>query len=413
ARDFIRDSKNSGKPFFAYVATNAPHGPMHAPQHLGDQYLKALQDSGRKPNVSLAHFYGMIANIDDNVGRMRRFLEEEGLTNNTIFIFSTDNGTSSGGGVFNAGMRGRKGSEYDGGHRVPFFVHWPQGGLTGGRDISKITAHVDVVPTLLDLCSLDAPTNVKFDGRSIRPLLEDKGDLTQWPDRILVTDSQRVKDPIKWRKSAVMTDQWRLINGKELFDIDKDPGQQKNVADANPAVVKRLTDFYEAWWAELLPTFANETPIYLGHPAENPARLTAHDWITTGSTPWHQGMIRAGMNGKRTRGFWNVNVHQAGEYEITLRRWPRSVDAKLGDALPAGDDVPGVTALRARPGVAIDIVSASVRIGDQESTIAVKPTDSQAVLRLMLPEGRAQMFATFQTSDGTEYGGYYAYVQRK
>ncbi|MEL7335379.1 MAG: arylsulfatase, partial [Planctomycetota bacterium] len=262
ARDFIRDSKNSGKPFFAYVATNAPHGPMHAPQHLGDQYLKALQDSGRKPNVSLAHFYGMIANIDDNVGRMRRFLEEEGLTNNTIFIFSTDNGTSSGGGVFNAGMRGRKGSEYDGGHRVPFFVHWPQGGLTGGRDISKITAHVDVVPTLLDLCSLDAPTNVKFDGRSIRPLLEDKGDLTQWPDRILVTDSQRVKDPIKWRKSAVMTDQWRLINGKELFDIDKDPGQQKNVADANPAVVKRLTDFYEAWWAELLPTFANETPIY-------------------------------------------------------------------------------------------------------------------------------------------------------
>ena len=175
----------------------------------------------------------MIANIDDNVGKLRRFLDQQGLSDNTLFIFTTDNGTSSGGKVFNAGMRGQKGSEYDGGHRVPFFAHWPQGKLTGGRDIEPVTAHVDVLPTLLDLCRIDKHPDVRFDGRSIAPLFRGDKEM-EWGDRILVTDSQRVKDPIKWRKSAVMTDRWRLVNGKQLFDMKNDPGQKKDVAAGKP-----------------------------------------------------------------------------------------------------------------------------------------------------------------------------------
>ena len=143
----------------------------------------------------------MIANIDDNVGEFRKFLDDEGLTENTIFIFTTDNGTSSGAGVFNDGMRGKKGSQYDGGHRVPLFLHWPEGKLTGGYDVEPITSYVDVVPTLIDLCELQAPEGVKFDGTSIKPLLNGVTP-KDWPDRMLVTDSQRVKDPIKWKSSV-------------------------------------------------------------------------------------------------------------------------------------------------------------------------------------------------------------------
>ncbi len=319
AKRFIQEQKEQGKPFLAYIATNAPHGPMHSPIASSKPY----EDQG----VNLANFYGMIANIDDNVGKLRSFLRDEGLERNTIFIFTTDNGTSSGARVFNSGMRGQKGSPYDGGHRVPFFIHWPEGGFTGGRDVSPITAHVDVLPTLIDLCGVASPQGVKFDGRSIAPLL--RGEDGAWPDRILITDSQRVKDPIKWRQSAVMTSQWRLVNQTELYDMREDPGQTTNVAGSHPQVVRRLVNFYEAWWKELEPTFANETAIYLGHPAENPARLTSHDWITTGSTPWNQSHVRQAMNGEKNTGYWNVNVVEAGQYEVRLRRWPLETDQPL------------------------------------------------------------------------------------
>jgi len=404
ARKFIKARKTAGQPFFAYIATNAPHGPMHSPEAFSQPYGKL--------NVGLQNFYGMIANIDHNVGQLRRFLEAEGLTENTIFIFTTDNGTSSGDRVFNSGMRGKKGSEYDGGHRVPFFVHWPAGGLTGGRDVEQITSYVDIVPTLAELCDVPTPDNVRFDGLSLVNPLRGIEEET-WPDRILVTDSQRVKDPIKWRKSAVMTSRWRLNNGKELYDIKADPGQKKNVAEGHPAVVRRLTDFYDAWWTELLPTFSQDAAIYLGHPAENPATLTCHDWITTGTTPWYQASVRGAMTGERNTGFWNVNVVADGEYEIELRRWPREIDKPLNAPLPPGADVPGAKPFRARPGKAIAIVTAEVQTGDQPTAAKpVQPGSHAVTFRLPLKAGRARLAARFLTADGTVYGSYYCYVKK-
>lgn len=401
AKRFIRAQKKAKKPFLAYIATNAPHGPMHSPP----QDSKPYSDQ----NVNLANFFGMIANIDRNVGQLRQFLDDEGLTENTIFIFTTDNGSSSGDRVFNAGMRGRKGSEYDGGHRVPFFIHWPAGDLTQPRDISTLTAHVDVVPTLLDLCDVDPPANIRFDGTSLRPLLDGKSD--QWPERILVTDSQRVKDPIKWRKSSVMTDRWRLINGKELYDMNVDPGQKADVASAHPEVVKRLTDFYDAWWAELEPTFAADCPIYLGHPRENPARLTSHDWITTGSTPWNQSMVRAGQAGPNVTGFWYVTVYKEGAYEIALRRWPAESGAKIRAALEPGADVPGVKPYRARVGVPISAVKATISIAGVEREMEVPQDAEQVVFRVRLPQGKSKLNARFFDQSGKEFGAYYAYVK--
>ncbi len=409
ATDFIKEQAAAGKPFLAYVSTNAPHGPMHAPEASAKPYL-ALGGS----KLGLAHFYGMIANIDDNVGRLREFLSEEGLAENTIFIFTTDNGSSSGSKVHNAGMRGNKGSEYDGGHRVPFLVRWPAGGLVGGRDVSELTAHVDVLPTLIDLCGVAAPGGVRFDGVSLVPLLRELGDGGEaWPDRILVTDSQRVKDPIKWRKSAVMTSRWRLINGRELYDIKVDPGQQSDVALQNSQVVERLTNFYDSWWADLLPSFSEDTAIYLGHPRDNPARLTSHDWITTGSTPWNQAHIRRALNGDKNTGFWNVKVFEAGDYEVRLRRWPEESGAAIDAALPPGADVPGVKAFRTAAGKRIEAVSARLNIGEISMAADVAPGAQEVIFNVRLEPGKMRMAALFSTRDGEDFGAYYAYVRKK
>ena len=404
AKRFISRVKDDEKPFFVYLCTNAPHGPMHSPKKSSKPYAKQ--------GVNVANFFGMISNIDDNVGAMRAFLDKEGLTENTIFIFTTDNGTSTGANVHNNGMRGRKGSEYDGGHRVPFFIHWPKGGLTQGRNVDMITSYVDIVPTLIDYCNVPAPKGVKFDGVNIRPLIEGKA--KNWKDRILVTDSQRVRDPIKWRKSAVMTDQWRLVNGKELYDINSDPGQKQDIASAHPAVVSRLTRFYDAWWKEIVPTFGKPTAIYLGAdaPLANPVTLTCHDWIADGSTPWNQRHIRNAEKKPANTGFWAVDVKRKGSYTVELRRWPKEADRGITASLKAGADVPGVTPFRAVPGRSFAAVKAHLKLGGQELTLPVTPGAHSVTFKLNLEPGRDQLWAKFTDAKGTPMGAFYAYVTK-
>jgi arylsulfatase B len=240
-----------------------------------------------------------------------------------------------------------------------------------------------------------------------------EGRAQDWPDRILVTDSQRVKDPVKWKQSAVMTSRWRLINGVELYDMDADPGQEHDVAAFNPEPVERLKNFYEEWWSELEPTFADDAAIHLGRPSANPVYLTAHDWITEQSAPWNQALIREAMAGAENTGYWNVEVFEEGEYEFRLRRWPENVDAAIGAALPAGQDVPGVQAFRARPGKAIAVTLASIEIGGQKGDQAVGPEDREAAFRLRLNPGRARLSTRFHTADGQELGAYFVSVWKQ
>ena len=189
ATQFIDKSVEQKKPFFVYLPTNVPHGPTICPPADSTPYAN---DKTRKPQK----YCGMIANVDENVGKLRAHLKERGLADNTIFIFTTDNGAAAGTCLFNAGMRGNKLSSYDGGHRVPFFMHWPVGGFDKEQRIETLTAHIDVFPTMLDLCGLETPEGVKMDGTSLRPLLE-KGDHSDWPDRIIMTDSQKLELPRK------------------------------------------------------------------------------------------------------------------------------------------------------------------------------------------------------------------------
>ena len=431
AHRFIRENAAKKQPFFAYISTNAPHGPLHTPQKYMDMYPD--QPKG------IAAFFGMITNIDDNVGTTRTLLRELGIERDTLFIFTTDNGTAYGARIFNAGMRGAKGSEYDGGHRVPLIAHWPAGGWNS-KHTSDILCHaVDIVPTLLDITGAKPPEGLKFDGISIRALLDPKGKTDNWPDRMLITDSQRVRDPIKWKQTAVMSQQWRLINGKELYEIKKDPGQKNNVASDHPGQVAKMKAFYDAWWSELEPTFAQTTEIHLGHPDHPVVSLTGHDWIQQGLPPWNQRHVRqaAGLgtgkqetgkqgagkdkntkaNSSRSihRGHWAVKVVSAGEYVVSMRRWPVEADQPIVSALPAGEDVPGADKpFRAHAGVAVAATRATLRIdGRDVESKPVTAEDKQISFTVELKVGSYELSPVFITAQGDEVGAYYAVVTRK
>jgi arylsulfatase A-like enzyme len=371
---------NKDRPFFCYLPTNAPHGPFR----VLDKYSRPYMGKGVKHL-----FCGMIANIDENMGRLMNKLTELGVEDNTILIFMTDNGTS--GGRFNPQMRGSKGSEYDGGHRVPFFIRWPGGGIGGGVDIERLTAHIDVLPTLIELCQLKEPAGVKFDGDSVVKLVT--GAAEGWPDRTIITDSQRVEFPIKWHKSSVMTDRWRLVNGKELYDKKTDPGQRKDIADKHPDVVATLRTRYDNWWADTSKRFLEYCRIIIGSDEENPSVLTSHDWHKHG--PWNQIQIR---KAQKQNSFWAVEVAGDGEYEIELRRWPREADAPITAAIEGGQ--------------AISATTARLKIAGFDQTKPI-PNNAKAVtFQVKLKAGKGKLQTWFIDEDGQSRGAYYVYVKR-
>ncbi len=379
---------NRGRPFFAYVPTNAPHGPFN----VAEKYSKLYRDN---PDVPNAAFYGMITNIDENIGRLVEELDELGIAENTILIFTTDNGTAAGfrgAKGFNAGMRGTKGSLYEGGHRVPCFLRWPKGGLVGPRDVDVLAAHVDMLPTLIDLCRLKRPEGARFDGISLAPLLT--GGAERLPQReIFVQFRQSADPPEKW-KAAVLTERWRLVGGKELYDVDADFGQEKDVAKRHPNVVERLRKAYETWWNEVSPAFDSYCEIVLGADEENPARLTGFDWHTR--SPWNQGAIRAGVV---ANGFWAVEIVRDGTYEFTLRRWPAEVDAPITAAIPGGK--------------AIAATTARLKIGELDLNKPI-PQDAAAVtFRVDLKAGKTKLQTwLLDDASGQSRGAYYVEVRK-
>jgi len=383
AMKFIEANKD--RPFFCYLPTNAPHGPYN----VAEKYSKPYRDKGVETRQ--ANFYGMITNIDENMGRLMRLLRRLELVRNTIVIFMTDNGTS---GAYSAGMRGKKGSEYDGGHRVPFFIRWPRGGLKGGRDVDRLTAHIDVLPTLIELCGLKKPEGVKFDGTSLAGLL--RGGVSDWPDRTLLVHSQRIEHPEKWRKSAVMTDRWRLVNGKELYDVKADPGQENDIAGDNPQLVERLRSSYEEWWGGISERFDGYCEIIIGsdEAASASCRLMSHDWHSP-NPAWSQGSVRSGS---KANGFWAVEVARDGTYEFSLRRWPVEVDKPITAAIAGGK--------------AIGATKARLKVGDVDVSKAIAEGAHAVTFHVELKAGKTRLQTWFMDDNGASRGAYYVYVKR-
>ncbi len=420
ALDFIDENRN--RPFFAYIPTNAPHGPFH----VDSTYIRMYREY---ENIN-ANFYGMITNIDDNVGRLMQKLEELKLADNTLLIFMTDNGTARGvsfdeegnvKGGYNSNMRGTKGSQYEGGHRVPCFLRWPDKGIKGGKDVDALTAHVDLLPTLIQLLELNPPRTVEYDGASIVELLEGNTEDTKWSDRVLITDTQRAELPTKWKKSATMMDKWRLINGKELYDLREDPGQRNDISEQHPFLVANLTAAYENWWSGIELGFDEYTRAVLGPASGETVILYSHDWHEaennlgepnisgegSHTTPWNHHHIR---NGILVNGYWTVEVAQSGTFNFELRRWPEELDLSITAGTPEKAAVPG-----GRPfpeGKALDIIGARIKVGEKEASQKLEDSAKKATFQMNLEEGKTQIKTWFEGENDVRLGAYYVYATR-
>jgi len=285
ATDWMDAERRAGKPFFAYISTNTPHSPYIARPEDAAVY----EDSAPTPQI--AHFYGMIHNIDENIGRVLAKLAEWGIDRETLVIFMNDNGTAAGEPVFNAGMNGKKGSPWIGGTRASSFWRWP-GTVTPGTS-SALTAHIDVFPTLAEIAGAMVSATVKgqIEGRSLAPLLQNPG--ADWPDRHLITHVGRwpkFADPneSKFRMAAVRNSRWSMVSergGREpdwkLFDLAADYGQQNDVAARHPEVVGELSAAFDTWWDACGPLMVNENVV---GPKLNPFAVRYWDQFGGGPT---------------------------------------------------------------------------------------------------------------------------------
>ncbi len=320
---------NRSRPFFTYLAFNAPHTPLEVPEKYYQTYrqmglnVKDFPSSGHPlpqgfdPETT-ARIYGMVENIDENVGRLLRKLDELNLSERTVVVFLTDNGPQQA--RYNAGMLQRKGNTHEGGIRVPCFVRWP-GQFAAGHTVDRIAAHIDLTPTLLEIVGAKKPAAVKLDGVSLLPLL--KNEAVSWPDRTLFFQWHRGDVPELYRAFAARSQQYKLVqpNGSgdgpasstpvfKLYDMARDPLEMHHIAETQPAIAARLKQEYEQWFKDVTSgrDYTNPSRIALGAPQANPVRLTRQDWRgpQAGWTP-------------QSLGYWEVEVSQRGVYEITAR----------------------------------------------------------------------------------------------
>ena len=297
AIDFV--ARHRSQPWFCYLAVNAPHDPLQ----IADNFVKPFLDKGL--DEATTKTYGMVANIDSNTGRLLARLRELDLERDTILIFMTDNGPQRD--RFNSGMRGRKGTVYQGGIRVPFFIRFPRL-IKAGIEIDRAAAHIDVLPTILDLCGVARPDGrPRFDGRSLAPLL--RGDASGWTDRTLFTQWHRGDEPELFRDCAARTQRYKLVNGTELYDLTADPAEKKDIAATQPEVAARLRRETEAWFKDVSSTRGYAPPrIHVGTPQEPVTVLTRQDWRGPKAS-WDASGL----------GHWELQVTRQARYDVRLR----------------------------------------------------------------------------------------------
>jgi arylsulfatase A-like enzyme len=338
---FISDHRTES--FFVYVPVNTPHTPLEVPERYYHTYKQMNLGHSEFPSAGhplegkadqemIARIYGMVASLDENVGRLLAKLDELKLKENTIVIFLSDNGANQAqidpktglyqdatnrrpiNARYNCGMLDLKGSVYEGGIRVPFFLRWPAK-LKAGRNIEHVAAHIDVAPTLLEACGVTKPAQVKFDGLSLVPLLKDEQ--ATWPDRNLYFQWHRGDTPQIYRAFAVRSGRYKLVqaNGADglamsmpqpfkLFDMTGDPLELKNLADDHPDIVETMRGAYERWFKDVTSgrDYSEPSRIHIGAPEVDPTILTWHD-----------------SRGDAIGQHFDIEADEAGSYRIALR----------------------------------------------------------------------------------------------
>lgn len=371
AMKWIGEQKQNNRPFFLYLPTNAPHGPFgDVPVALYEKYRKMnlsntqfSQEKGhplpsQEDLDKRARIYAMITNVDENVGRLFQHLDRLDLTGNTLVIFLVDNGPD--GARYVSGFKGMKGEVYEGGIRSPLLLRWPAG-LRPGASSDRISAHIDLAPTILEACGVEDPRTALMDGRSILPLLQ--GKQVAWPDRYIVIQAHRGEAPELFHHFAIRNQRWKLLNNSgfgnwnypgqdnfELFDMEADPYAQKDLAGENPEVLERMKLAYMEWFLEVSSTRPDNylaPRIGLGSAYENPVSLTRQDGER----------ISGSAFGRDTISVWKTEVLAPGDYFLRFRFAALVKSAEVHLRLPCGK-----TITQAVPAGATEITLEPVRL---------------------------------------------------
>lgn len=335
ALEWIGEQVAAGRPFFAYLPTNAPHSPLaDVPEGLYRRYLgeltqEALAFAGAEgaplpKNQDLdviARIFAMITNIDDNVGELVERLEALGVERDTLVLFLVDNGPNTR--RYVGGRRGMKGEVYEGGVRSPLLACWPAR-LEPGVATDRVGCDMDVMPTILDACGVAVPDGVEVDGRSLLPLLERRAE--PWPDRAITIQAHRGDAGVRYHNFLTRTQRWKLVNASgfgrevlsvepifELYELSVDPFEQHDLAEEHPERVAELRAVYDAWFDDVSSTRPdNWAPprIHLGSPAASRVDLTRQDWRVRKGNGW---------GGRRTQGTWAVEVVDAAPLDLRVR----------------------------------------------------------------------------------------------
>ena len=314
--------KNKNKPFFCYLSFNAPHTPLQVPKKYYNMYKDLDPELGfndeslaskmsEKDKEDARRIYGMVTNIDDNIGKVLNKLTELGIEEETIIIFMTDNGPQQF--RYNSNMKGLKGTVYNGGTRVPFYIKYAEK-FKNSKVISRMSAHIDILPTILELCNLKIPSDRKIDGQSLVPLINSK----PFNDRHLFSYWTR-RFPEKYINMSIQNDNYKLVgnndyNGKikdfELYDLIADPLESKNVINQNIEIAKSFKIEMDNSIDDLLSSenIKNPPRIIVGSEFENPTVLNRND--ASGERGiWAQNDIYS---------YWKVNFKK-GTYDFKFK----------------------------------------------------------------------------------------------
>lgn len=383
--------------FFTYLALNAPHGPFYSPVEDYKFYRPMVNDS------STASFFGMIRNIDHNMERLEKWLTEKKVKNNTLIVFMNDNGGTGGVKLYNSGMRGEKGSNYDGGHRAACFIRWHNGQFGSPRTVSYASEIQDLLPTFIDLFGFKIQENYHFDGESLAPLLRMN---KESDNRMFVVQYGGNVRPEKYF-SCVVWDSWRLVGQNELYDLSKDPGQENNLAHNYPTILLKMKNFYENWWKDVEPGIDQFIPVLVGSRNENAVTINSDNWEDGAvNTQWK--VAQAG--GSPRGGSSHIYVEQDGMYKVELSRWPFHLNRGLTKDGPATS----VGGTKIRAGKSIPVEYGCVALDSSEPVLVKNTTgETKITFGLKLQAGDHTLQAWFKDSNKKDLcGAYYVQIEK-
>lgn len=344
---------NRDQPYFVYLPTNVVHKPLEVAPHYSDPFkAKGLDDY-------TATLYGEMVNLDENIGRLHAKLAQLGHTEDTVILYTVDNGPigergstdgPNGADRYNLGLRGGKGSIWEGGIKLPLFVSWPSR-LSPGRKCEQIASHIDVFPTVLEMCGVASAPDRHVDGRSLLPLME--GRAIGWPDRTLFFQQSRPDrarrvygdEPRLFVNCAARGQKYKAVMRSEepggtyfqpvdfkstrLYDIENDPGETADISQAHPEIVQKLRDEYEAWFLDVSKGISPAVRNIVGSRRQNPVVLTSQDMRGVRSALGPHELRAAKMQAQNRKplgyGYWAIEVHHSARYRITMQLTPVTV----------------------------------------------------------------------------------------